>query len=145
MNNGLLHPAEVIKAAEKAFKTGKVPIESAEAFVRQIIGWREYVNGMYWFLGPEYRNNNQLQATRKLLPLFENPNKTQMNCIKSTVTDINDRAWVHHIPRLMLLEQPRTCHRHQPTRVPRMDAPRLYRRHRLGNGPQHHRHGRARR
>jgi deoxyribodipyrimidine photolyase-related protein len=103
MNNGLLHPAEVIKSAEKAFKTSKVPIESAEAFVRQIIGWREYVNGMYWFLGPEYRNNNQLQATRKLLPLFEDPNKTQMNCIKSTVTDINERAWVHHIPRLMLL------------------------------------------
>jgi deoxyribodipyrimidine photolyase-related protein len=103
INNNLLHPAEVIHAAMKAFNTGKVPIESAEGFIRQIIGWREYVNGMYWFLGPEYRNNNQLQATTKLLPLFSDPNKTQMNCMKQTVTDINDRAWVHHIPRLMLL------------------------------------------
>ena len=68
INNGLLHPSEVIHAAIKAFHKGDVPIESAEGFIRQIIGWREYVNGMYWFLGPEYRNNNQLNATRKLLP-----------------------------------------------------------------------------
>ncbi len=103
LNNGLLHPSEVIKAAVQEFNTGAIPIESAEGFIRQVIGWREYVNGMYWFLGPDYRDNNQLNATRKLLPLFSDPDKTQMNCIKQTVIDINDRAWVHHIPRLMLL------------------------------------------
>jgi deoxyribodipyrimidine photolyase-related protein len=103
LNNGLLHASEVIKAAVKAFNTGDVPIESAEGFIRQIIGWREYVNGMYWFLGPDYRNNNQLGATRKLLPLFTDSSKTQMNCIKETVSDIEERAWAHHIPRLMLL------------------------------------------
>ena len=103
LNNGLLHPSEVIAAATKAFDTGRIPIESAEGFIRQIIGWREYVNGMYWFLGPDYRNNNQLNAGRKLLPLFSDPDATQMNCMKQTVTDINERAWVHHIPRLMLL------------------------------------------
>jgi deoxyribodipyrimidine photolyase-related protein len=58
---------------------------------------------MYWYLGPNYRNNNEFHAKRALLPLFSDSNKTQMNCIKQTVTDINDRAWVHHIPRLMLL------------------------------------------
>lgn len=103
LNNGLLHPSEVIRAAVQAFNTGSIPVESAEGFIRQVIGWREYVNGMYWFLGPDYREKNQLNATRKLLPLFSNPDKTQMNCIKETVTDINNRAWVHHIPRLMLL------------------------------------------
>ncbi|MSO32908.1 MAG: deoxyribodipyrimidine photolyase [Candidatus Nanopelagicaceae bacterium] len=103
LNNGLLHPSEVIRAAVKAFNTGSIPIESAEGFIRQVIGWREYVNGMYWFLGPNYRENNQLNATKKLLPLFSDPDKTRMNCIKETVTDINNRAWVHHIPRLMLL------------------------------------------
>jgi deoxyribodipyrimidine photolyase-related protein len=103
LNNGLLHASEVITEAVKAFNTGRIPIESAEGFIRQIIGWREYVNGMYWFLGPDYRENNQLNATRNLLPLFTDPNKTQMNCIKETVTDIDNRAWVHHIPRLMLL------------------------------------------
>ena len=103
INNGLLHPSEVISAAMKAYKKGDVPIESAEGFVRQIIGWREYVNGMYWFLGPDYREYNQLKANRPLLPLFSDPSKTSMNCMKQTVTDINERAWVHHIPRLMLL------------------------------------------
>lgn len=103
LNNGLLHASEVITEAIKAFKTGRIPIESAEGFIRQVIGWREYVNGMYWFLGPNYRENNQLNATRNLLPLFTDPDKTQMNCIKETVTDIDNRAWVHHIPRLMLL------------------------------------------
>ena len=103
LNNGLLHPSEVIDAAVKAFNKGKVPIASAEGFIRQIIGWREYVNGMYWFLGPEYRENNQLDATRKLLPLFNNPEATQMKCLKETVTDIQNRSWVHHIPRLMVL------------------------------------------
>jgi len=103
LNNGLLHASEVINAAVKAFNSGKVPIESAEGFMRQIIGWREYVNGMYWFLGPDYRNNNQLGAQRKLLPLFCDPSATKMACISQTVGDIKERAWVHHIPRLMLL------------------------------------------
>jgi deoxyribodipyrimidine photolyase-related protein len=103
LNNGLLHPSEVVAAALKAFEQGGIPIESAEGFIRQIIGWREYVHGMYWYLGPDYRNENQLGANRKLLPLFTDASATQMNCIKSTISDIDARAWVHHIPRLMLL------------------------------------------
>ena len=103
LNVGLIHPAEVLEAAGKAFRRGNVAVESAEGFVRQVIGWREYVNGMYWFLGPEYREKNELGATRKLLPLFSDPSKTSMRCLKETVTDIESRAWVHHIPRLMVL------------------------------------------
>jgi len=103
LNNGLLHPSEVIDSAVRAFNTGGIPIESAEGFIRQIIGWREYVNGMYWFLGPKYRTNNQLHATRKLLPLFSDPSATKMNCMKEIISDIDNRAWVHHIPRLMVL------------------------------------------
>jgi deoxyribodipyrimidine photolyase-related protein len=103
LNNGLLHAQEVIDAAEAAFKTGDIPIASAEGFVRQVIGWREYVNGMYWYLGPDYRENNQLGASRPLLPLFSDSTKTQMNCVKTIVSDIETRAWVHHIPRLMVL------------------------------------------
>ena len=103
LNNGLLHAQEVIDAAVKAFDGGSIPIASCEGFIRQIIGWREYVNGMYWFLGEEYEKNNQLEAKRELLPLLRDPEKTSMNCVKSIVTDINERAWVHHIPRLMVL------------------------------------------
>ena len=103
INNGLLHPQEVINAATEAFASGKIPIESAEGFIRQIIGWREYINGMYWHLGEQYRDNNQLNSTRKLLPLFNSSEKTEMNCVRSIVADIEERAWVHHIPRLMVL------------------------------------------
>ena len=103
INNGLLHPAEVVDAALKRFEKGDIPIASAEGFIRQIIGWREYVNGMYWYLGEDYKELNNLKANRKLLPLFTDPAKTKMNCIKTTVSDINERGWVAHIPRLMLL------------------------------------------
>jgi deoxyribodipyrimidine photolyase-related protein len=103
LNNGLLHPGEVLTAALNAYKKGVVDIASAEGFIRQIIGWREYVNGMYWYLGADYKKSNHLDANRKLLPLFTDPNKTKMNCVKTTVSDIKERAWVHHIPRLMIL------------------------------------------
>jgi len=103
INNGLLHPKEVVAAAVKAFDSGKIPIESAEGFIRQIIGWREYINGMYWRLGSEYRNKNHLKASRPLLPLFNSSQKTEMNCVRTIVSDVEKRAWVHHIPRLMVL------------------------------------------
>ncbi|WP_296631189.1 cryptochrome/photolyase family protein [Rhodoluna sp.] len=103
LNNGLLHAEEVVNAAIDAYKNGKAPIESVEAFVRQIIGWREYINGMYWFLGEDYRNHNQLHAERKLLPLFTDSSKTKMKCVRSVVSDIEKRSWTHHIPRLMVL------------------------------------------
>ncbi len=103
LNNGLLHPGEVLTAVLSAYEKGLVDIASAEGFIRQVIGWREYVNGMYWYLGADYKNENHLNANRKLLPLFTDPNKTKMNCVKTTVADIKERAWVHHIPRLMIL------------------------------------------
>ncbi|MEI7561281.1 MAG: cryptochrome/photolyase family protein, partial [Actinomycetes bacterium] len=103
LNNGLLHPMEVVQAAIKAFEKGEIPLASCEGFIRQIIGWREYVNGMYWYLREQFRDENQLAATRKLLPLFEDSTKTKMNCVSSIVSDIEERAWTHHIPRLMVL------------------------------------------
>ena len=68
LNLGLLHPAEVCDAAEAAFRAGKVPIQSAEGFIRQIIGWREYVWGVYWLWMPEYAEVNALEANRPLPP-----------------------------------------------------------------------------
>lgn len=103
LNNGLLHASEVVAAVIDRYEQGLAPIGSVEAFVRQVIGWREYINGMYWFLGEDYRELNGLQATRKLLPLFTDSAKTQMACVKSAVQDVEKRAWTHHIPRLMIL------------------------------------------
>jgi deoxyribodipyrimidine photolyase-related protein len=58
---------------------------------------------MYWYLGDQYQNENQLAANRKLLPLFEDSAKTKMNCLSSIISNIEERAWTHHIPRLMVL------------------------------------------
>jgi deoxyribodipyrimidine photolyase-related protein len=103
LNNGLLTAHEVVSAVLRAYRERGLPIESVEAFVRQVIGWREYINGMYWYLGEGYRDNNQLGATRKLLPLFTDSSKTKMACVQATVAGVEERAWVHHIPRLMIL------------------------------------------
>jgi len=103
LNNGLLQASEVVDAAVAAYRNGGIPIQSAEAFVRQVIGWREYINGMYWFLGEEYRELNGLNANRKLLPVFVDSKKSKMNCVSSVVADVEQRAWTHHIPRLMIL------------------------------------------
>ena len=103
LNNGLLHAEEVVARVVAAYRAGNAPIESVEAFVRQVIGWREYINGMYWYLGESYRDKNELGATRKLLPLYSDSTKTQMNCVRAVVEGVEARAWVHHIPRLMVL------------------------------------------
>lgn len=103
LNNGLIHPHEVIHAALERFSAGDIPISSCEGFIRQIIGWREYIYGMYWYLGNDYRKQNGLNAQRPLLPLFTDPSATKMNCVSSIVSDVQERGWVHHIPRLMVL------------------------------------------
>jgi len=103
LNVGLLHADEVIDAAMARFTQGGIPLASAEGFIRQIIGWREYINGLYWHFGDLYRAENALAANRPLLPLFEDSSKTKMNCVATQVSDIEKRAWVHHIPRLMVL------------------------------------------
>ena len=103
LNNGLIAPEEAVEQAITAYRKGQAPIESVEAFVRQVIGWREYINGMYWYLGEDYRNNNALNANNPLPPLFRDSSKTSMNCVSHIIKDVEDRAWTHHIPRLMVL------------------------------------------
>ncbi|MBM3691072.1 MAG: deoxyribodipyrimidine photolyase [Actinobacteria bacterium] len=103
LNIGLLTPQEVIAAAITKYQQSKIPLASIEGFIRQIIGWREYVNGTYWYFGAGYEKQNQLEAKRKLLPLFWDESKTQMNCVGSVVRDVKSRGYAHHIPRLMVL------------------------------------------
>ena len=103
LNLGLLDPDEVVAAAVERFNQGGVPIASIEAFVRQIIGWREFVNGVYWVTGSEYSASNHLGADQPLPPAFEDPSLTEMQCLRSTVEEVHRRGWVHHIPRLMIL------------------------------------------
>lgn len=102
LNCGLLLPLECATAAEQAYQQGKVPLNAAEGFIRQIIGWREFVRGIYWLKMPEYKSQNYLQATRKL-PTFYWTGATKMNCLKQCVKDTKENAYAHHIQRLMVL------------------------------------------
>ena len=103
LNNGLLLPGEVCDAVQREWEAGRVPVASAEGFIRQVIGWREYVHGLHWFLGEDYARLNELGATRPLPPLFRDPTRTSMACVASAVGAVHERGWAHHIQRLMIL------------------------------------------
>ncbi len=103
LNNGLLLPGEVLDAAVQAFDEGRVPINSAEGFVRQILGWREYIWNYYWRFMPEYASRNHLNATRPVPPLFTRPDSTRMNCLGNVLRGVEARSYSHHIERLMIL------------------------------------------
>jgi len=102
LNLGLLLPHEVADATEEAYRTGDVPIASAEGFLRQVIGWREYIWNVYWHKMPDYRKRNALKANRALPPLF-NDGQTEMNCVSCTIQGAHERGWNHHIQRLMII------------------------------------------
>ncbi len=102
VNAGLLTAMEVCEAAVNAYEKGEAPLNAVEGFVRQIIGWREYVRGVYWLKMPEYREANFLDATRKLPDLYWTA-ETDMNCLANCVADTRDHAYAHHIQRLMVL------------------------------------------
>ena len=102
LNLGLLHPGEVADAAEVAYREGRVPIASVEGFVRQVIGWREYVWGRYWQWMPGYRDENALGADRPLPPVYTGA-PTDMACVASALASVHDHGWAHHIQRLMVL------------------------------------------
>jgi len=101
LNCGLLHPAEVCDAAHEAYQNGTAPIEAVEGFIRQIIGWREYVRGIYWLKMPRYAQENFFDATRPL-PGFFWTGKTEMNCLHQAITQTKKYAYAHHINRLMV-------------------------------------------
>ncbi|WP_397415793.1 cryptochrome/photolyase family protein [Phenylobacterium sp.] len=101
LNLGLLSPREVCQAAERAWRSGAAPLNAVEGFVRQVLGWREYVRGVYWNLMPEYADRNALQATRRL-PAFYWTGKTAMRCLREAVSDTARYAYSHHIQRLMV-------------------------------------------
>lgn len=102
LNCGLLLPMECIRAAEEAWDKGQAPLNAVEGFIRQILGWREYVRGIYWLLMPAYQDHNYLEATRPLPPLFWG-GETKMNCLKQCVKETRENAYAHHIQRLMVL------------------------------------------
>ena len=101
LNIGLLGPIEVCQAAADAYAKGNVPINAAEGFIRQIIGWREYVRGIYFLEGPAYTDRNVLKHSRDL-PDFYWGGETRMNCLDHAVRQTKKHAYAHHIQRLMV-------------------------------------------
>ena len=101
LNTGLLDPLAACRAAEAAYRAGLAPLNAVEGFVRQIIGWREFVRGVYWLRMPDYATRNALEATRAL-PQFYWDAGTRMNCLRHAVSDTRAHAYAHHIQRLMI-------------------------------------------
>ena len=101
LNAGLLDARDLCAMAVEAYQDGKVPLNCAEGFVRQIIGWREYVRGIYWWKMPGYLENNALNASRDL-PWFYWDGQTKMNCVANVVDQTKRLAYAHHIQRLMV-------------------------------------------
>ncbi len=101
LNVGLLNPLEVCRAAETEYRNGNVPLNSVEGFIRQILGWREFVRGIYFKFGPEYIKQNALQHTAQLPSMYWGA-KTKMECMDQAIGQTESHAYAHHIQRLMI-------------------------------------------
>lgn len=101
INAGLLDPLDLCRRAELEYRAGRAPLNAVEGFIRQILGWREYVRGIYWREGPDYLTRNALSATRAL-PHFYWTGETEMRCMSQAISQTIEHAYAHHIQRLMI-------------------------------------------
>jgi deoxyribodipyrimidine photolyase-related protein len=101
LNLKLLNPREIIAAAIQAYESSHAPLEAVEGFVRQILGWREYVRGMYWLHMPGYLERNTANATAAL-PGFYWTGQTDMACLRDAIQQTLEHGYAHHIQRLMV-------------------------------------------
>ena len=104
LNVKLLNPREVIERVLEAYKQGRAPLNSVEGYVRQVLGWREFVRGIYYTFGPEYLEHNALDA-KASLPSFFWDGKTEMACVRDAMANVLENGYAHHIQRLMVLGQ----------------------------------------
>jgi len=101
LNVGLLDARGICREVEQAYRAGKVPLNCAEGFIRQILGWREYVRGIYWLMMPDYAQRNAF-GNRRNLPEFYWTGDTRMNCMNQAIGQTLEHAYAHHIQRLMV-------------------------------------------
>ncbi|MBW4668051.1 MAG: cryptochrome/photolyase family protein [Cyanomargarita calcarea GSE-NOS-MK-12-04C] len=102
LNIGLLQPLEVVKKAEQAYQEKQLPLNSVEGFIRQVMGWREYMHGIYEYVSADYPEKNWFNHTQPLPEFFWN-GETKMNCLHQILTQVQDIGYAHHIQRLMVL------------------------------------------
>jgi len=106
LNLGLLNPTEVVERVATEYRAGRAPLASVEGFIRQVMGWRDYVWHLYWYLGESYRTgHNALGAATPLPPAFLelDPESIEANCLHETIDGMRRHGWAHHIQRLMVL------------------------------------------
>ena len=103
LNLGLLEPMEVIDAIETAYYQQELPLNSVEGYIRQVMGWREYMHGIYGDRDEEYFENNWFNHHRPLPEFYWDSSKTEMNCLRQTLTQVEQTGYGHHIQRLMVL------------------------------------------
>lgn len=103
INLGLLHPLEVIKKVELAYQNQQLKLNSVEGFIRQVLGWREYMRGVYILMDDEYSQSNWFNHNYPLPAFFWDANKTDMNCLHQVLIQVQNTGYAHHIQRLMIL------------------------------------------
>ncbi|MDY7021327.1 MAG: cryptochrome/photolyase family protein [Cyanobacteriota bacterium] len=103
LNLGLLQPIEVIQAAETAYFQQDLPLNSVEGFIRQVLGWREYMRGIYQLMEDDYSQQNWFDHTQPLPDFFWDYQKTKMNCLHQVLSQVETLGYAHHIQRLMIL------------------------------------------
>lgn len=101
MNLKMLDPRDVVQAALDALEDGQAPLNSVEGFIRQILGWREYVRGVYWMHMPGYDQRNSFEADADL-PQFYWTGETEMHCLRQAIGQTLQHGYAHHIQRLMV-------------------------------------------
>jgi len=101
LNLKLLDPRDAVDAAVDAYERGHAPLNAVEGFVRQVIGWREYIRGLYWWQMPDLIGRNHMGADRPLPPLFWTGD-TEAACLREVVTQLLETGYAHHIQRLMV-------------------------------------------
>lgn len=105
MNLGLLDPREVVDEAVAAYHRGQAPLASVEGFVRQVMGWRDWVWHLYWHLGPDFTSRNHFGHREPLPEVFAGlqPDGVDSACLSHVLAEVRERGWTHHINRLMVL------------------------------------------
>lgn len=105
LNLGVLHPLDAVEAAERAYRDDNAPLAAVEGFIRQILGWREYMWHLYWHFGPDYTAKNELKARTHLPNWWADldADAVTARCLHHALAGVRDRGWTHHIQRLMIL------------------------------------------
>ncbi len=103
LNLGLLSPQDLIDAAMGVWRAEKAPINAVEGFIRQVIGWREFIRGVYWLRMPGLRQANRFDAQRPLPAFFWEPEGTDLGCLRDALRSVKEHGYAHHIQRLMVI------------------------------------------